>query len=144
MIVETFDAEIVNRFANHPDIRPALAGHGKPLDLSAGVKPPNVFLFGEHGGICWTWTAPETFEGHVMLTPAGRGKWGVAAGRRAIRHMAGAGARHLWCRVHPMRPEIAAYVAACGMADTGFRHELDIGDGPVSWRIFDWRSECPL
>ncbi len=139
MIAETFDASLVNAFANHPAIRPELAGGTEPLDLSQGVRPPNVFHFGEHGGILWTWSAPETFEAHVMLTPAGRGKWGVAAGRESIRRMS-ARASHLWCRVHPERPEIGVYASLCGMADTGQTHELDIGDGPVAWRIFNWRS----
>src|SRR5690606_7801399 len=94
VIAETFDASLVNAFANHPAIRPELAGGTEPLDLSQGVKPPNVFHFGEHGGILWTWSAPETFEAHVMLTPAGRGKWGVAAGRESIRLMS-ARASHL-------------------------------------------------
>jgi hypothetical protein len=136
---EITDPAIVNYFANHPDIRPSLGGSG-PLELNAGMKPPNVFLFGEHGGFCWTWSAPQTFEVHVMLTRAGRGQWGVAWGREAIRHMAANGAAHLWGRVHPDRPEIAAYARLCGLRDTGTTHELDAGDGPVAWRIFNWRA----
>lgn len=139
MIAETHDPGVVNGFANHPEIRPSLAGGAETLDLAAGVCAPNVHLYGEHGGISWMWSAPETFEGHVMLTPAGRGKWGVAAGREAIRFMRGR-ARLLWCRVHPERPDIAVYASRIGMTNNGTTHMLDIGDGPVSWRIFEWRA----
>lgn len=139
MIREVFDPAIINGFANHPEIRPTLGGEGE-LDLSAGVKAPNVFLFGEHGGFCWSWSAPDTFEGHVMLTKAGRGRWGVQAGREAVLVMAGRGVRQLWCRVHPERREIAAYASLCGFRDTGMTHELDVADGPVAWRIFNWRA----
>lgn len=135
MLSETYDPAVVNGFANHPQIRPALAGGAKPLDLAAGLCAPNVHLYGEHGGVSWMWTAPKTFEGHVMMTPAGRGKWGVAAGREAVAFMTGR-ARLLWCRVHPLRGDIALYVMLCGMADTGETHSLDLGDGPVAWRIF--------
>ncbi len=86
MIREVSDPAILNGFANHPEILPDLGG--KELDLSPGVNGSNVFLFGEHGGICWVWSAPGTYEAHVMMTRAGRGLWGVRAGREAIAVMA--------------------------------------------------------
>jgi len=140
MICEVFDPAIVNSFANHPSIRPFLAGGDKPLDFTAGMGEPNVFLFGERGGFCFGWSAPGTYEVHVMLGLSGKGKWGVEAGRLAIQMMAARGMTHLWGRIHPERPEIAAYARLCGMRDTGETHELDIGDGPVRWRIFNWRA----
>ena len=140
MIREVDDPAIINGFANHPDIGPSISPGGKPLDLSAGVGPPNVFLFGEHGGICWVWSAPRTYEAHVMLTAAGRGRWGVAVGRESIARMRDKGARLLWARVHPERPEIGIYAALCGMSDTNETHLLDIGEGPVAWRLFEWRA----
>lgn len=137
MIRPVTDPGIINHFANHPDIHRA---GSDPLDLSAGVSAPNVFLFGEHGGICWIWTAPETFEGHVMITKAGRGRWGFAAIREAVGFMADNGASHLWARIHPERRQVAIYAAHAGFKDTGTTHTLDIGEGPVAWRIFNWRT----
>lgn len=137
MIREIVDAATINHFANHPEIRPSLGGEGK-FDLSAGVREPNVFLFGDHGGFCFGWSAPGTYETHVMLTEAGRGAWGVAAIRQAVAQMAARDASHLWARVHPERREVALYAGLAGYREVG-SHTLDIGDGPVAWRIFDWR-----
>jgi hypothetical protein len=108
--------------------------------MTAGVREPNVFLFGEHGGFCFAWHGPGVFEVHVMLTIGGRGRWGVEAGRQAIEMMQCAGMTHLWGRIHPDRREMAVYANACGMRDTGQTLETDIGDGPVAWRIFEWRA----
>lgn len=142
MIAETVDAQIINGFANHPEIAPFIGGG--ELDLSPGIGGLNVFLFGEHGGFCFIWSAPETYEVHVMLTKAGKGRWGIAAGRLAIRLMAKRGMTHLWGRIHPERPEVGTYGNLCGMHDTGTVHLADIGTGPVGWRIFNWRAECHL
>lgn len=140
MIRPVNDPAIVNHFANHPDILPHIAGGRDSLDLTAGVTDPNVFLFGEHGGFCWIWSAPETFEGHVMLTRAGRGAWGARLIRGAVQYMADHGATHLWARIHPERPEVGIYAAQGGLRDTGTTHSADMGEGPVAWRIFNWRA----
>lgn len=139
----TSDAGLINGFANHPDIRPGIGGaqHGE-IDLSSAVKLPNVYLFGEHGGICWLWSAPETFEAHTMITRAGRGTWALDAARQAIRFMQDRGAQHLWTRVHPEARHTALFTMKAGLTECG-THELDIGDGPVIWRLFNWRRGCP-
>ena len=137
MLRETSDPATINAIANHPDVLPGVSPLGGAVDLSSAVHDGNVFLFGEHGGICWGWTGPGVFEGHVMLTKAGRGAWGIRAGRWAIEEMARRGARLLWCRVHPDRPEVARYVTACGMHDTGDTNICDIGTGPVRWRLYE-------
>src|SRR6478736_6252466 len=142
MIVEVNDPSIINTFANHPSIRPWLAGGDGPLDFSGGLHGSNVFLFGDHGGFCFGWPGPGTFEVHVMLGLSGKGKWGVEAGKLAIQMMAARGMTHLWGRIHPDRPEMAVYARLCGMKDTGEINPLDVGNGPVDWRIFNWRREC--
>lgn len=139
MLEAVTDPAIINGFANHPEIAPLIGGG--ELDLTAAVNhPANVFLFGEHGGFCFIWTAPETFEAHVMITEAGRGRGGFEAGKEAVRMMAERGATHLWARIHPERNEIGLFARMAGFSDTGFRHELDAGEGPVRWRIFNWRA----
>lgn len=138
-LAETRDPATINSFANHPDILPLITSRGD-LDLTNAVKDPNVFLFGEHGGFCFIWSAPETFEVHVMLTKAGRGRWGFEAGKEGVRQMASRGANHLWARIHPERSETGLYARSAGFRDTGISHELDAGDGPIVWRIFNWRA----
>lgn len=133
----TLDPAVINHFANHPEIAPEIGG-GK-LDLSDGVRAPNVFLFGEHGGTAWMWHGPGVYEGHVMLTKAGRGKWGVEAGRAAIRYLADNGARILWARIHSAH--VAVYARALGMEYTGQTIDLDVGGRMAPCRIFAWRAD---
>lgn len=138
MIEAVTDPAIINGFANHPEIAPLIGGGD--LDLTPAITEPNVFLFGECGGFCFIWSAPDTYECHVMITEAGRGHSGFEAGREAVRMMAERGATHLWARVHPERNHIGFFARMVGFRDTGMRHELDAGDGPVRWRIFNWRA----
>lgn len=134
MLAETRDPAILNGFAK------AL---GYDLDMTRGMGWPNVHYYGEHGGISWVWTGPETYEAHVMLMPEGRGRWGVKAGREALALMAMRGAKVLWARVS--RPEIGIYAAASGMKDSGMTVVMDCGEGPVPCRIFEWRpAGCHL
>lgn len=142
MIEPTTDVQRINYFANHPEIRPTLGNGDEELDLTPAVRDPNVFLFGEHGGICWSWSAPDTWEAHTAVTQAGRGVWALQAARTAIRIMQERGAVQLWTRVHPEHRHTAIFTMRAGLKECG-RHELDIGDGPVNWRIFNWRRECP-
>ncbi len=92
-----------------------------------------VYLFGEHGGFCFEQTAPGEFEVHVMITKAGRGVWGFQAARDALAMIESMGARRLWARVDT--PQLAYFTRKAG-----FR---EIGEMPP-YRIFEWRSECPL
>jgi hypothetical protein len=136
------DPSIINRFANHPDIRPHVGGSG-PLDLTSAVKAPNVFLFGEFGGFCLSWTAPDTYEVHTMIAPEGRGKWAFRAARDAKEYMASIGAIHLWTRVHPQAANTAMFTRIMGFSPRG-SGEIDFGQGrPEVWNLFDWRIVCP-
>lgn len=140
MIAEVHDPEIVNGFANHPAVRPMFGG-GQKLDLSSAVREPNVFLFGEHGGFCASWCAPGVYEVHTLIAPGGRGKWAIKAAAEAQRIMADKGAEMLWTRVHPDARHTALFTRKMGFRECG-TNELDIGEGPVAWRIFKWRAEC--
>lgn len=129
MICETHDPAIVNGFA--------VSIFGEDADLSQAVEhPANICLFGAHGGFIFMWTAPGTYEVHVMLTPEGRGKWGFAAGKEGVRQMAARGATHLWACVDPERGEIGLFARMAGFSDTGMRLDRD----GTSWRIFNWKA----
>lgn len=135
MLDEVQDPSVINAFANHPEIAPLIGSDGD-LDLSEAVREPNVFLMGEHGGFCFMWTAPGTFEVHVMLTEAGRGRWGFDAGKAGVRAMADRGATQLWACIHPERGETGLFARMAGFADTGMRLDRD----GVRWRIFNWKA----
>lgn len=141
MIRRIDDPAIINAFANHPDIRPHIGGAGI-LDLTVAVTEPNVFLFGEHGGFCLSWSAPATYEVHTMIAPEGRGTWAFEAARQSIEFMAGLGADHLWTRVHPDARHTAIFTRKMGFRPCG-TGVLNLGDGPVEWRLFNWRKQCP-
>lgn len=135
MIRRVFDPAIPNAFSADPDIAPQIGG---PIDFAGAMNPANVFLFGENGGLIFEWKGPQTYETHIMVTRAGRGKWGFAAVEAAVQFMAGFGANHLWARIDPARPEVATLARRCGFT-FACTHELDAGSGPVLWKIFNRR-----
>jgi hypothetical protein len=134
----TRDPELVNRFANHPDIRPFVGGTGE-LDLTSAVCDPNVFLFGEHGGFCLSWSAPGTYEIHTMIVPEGRGAWAIEFAKEAKAYMVSIGAHHLWTRIHPDHRHTQIFTRKTGLKPCG-TNTLDVGNGPVEWLLFDWRK----
>lgn len=135
MIAETRDPAIINYFAAHSEIAKDVGG---PIDFTGAMRETAVFHFGEHGGLCYEWCAPDTYEVHIMLTKAGRGRWGIAATRQSLGML---GASHVWARVKPDDRKTALFALWCGFREiaemTLFRPE------PARWRIMDWRSECP-
>lgn len=142
VLERTFAALAVNALVNHPEIRPFAGGDPRvALDLADAVENDrNVFLMGEHGGFIFTWCAPACFEGHAMVRSPGRGKWGAAAARNAIEHMANEhGARHLWCRIQPERREVRSFVCAAGFTPCG-QDVFDIGAGPQVFNLYEWRT----
>lgn len=144
MMERCFDADRINALVNDPSIRPHVGGDGKSwLDLSAAVADEqNVFLLGEHGGFAFTWSAPRTYEVHTFILPAGRGKWARAAARFARDLMEADYADHLWTRVAPEAANVRAFTLLNGFKPAG-QHTIDLGGGPVTYDLFDWRPECP-
>lgn len=144
MIERTFDADKINALVNDPSIRPTVGGDGESyIDVSSAVADrQNVFLLGEHGGFACTWSAPGTYEVHTFILPDGRGRWArtfAIAGRSL---MEAGGATHLWTRVHPGAANVRAFTLRAGFKPAG-THTIDLGAGPVTYDIFDWRSPCP-
>ena len=137
---ETHDADLVNSYANHPEIRPYIGGAGE-IDLTNATFDPHVCLFGEHGGFVLTWTAPETYEVHTLITPEGRGAWAFDFAKQAIAHMVGRGATHLWTRVHPEHRHTAIFTRKMGFSPRG-KVLTDFGSGPEIYNLFNWRMLC--
>lgn len=133
----TRDARLINGFASHPEV---VEGTGCAVDLTGAIRPSNVFLFGEHGGFLFEWCAPGTYEVHVMLTRAGRGRWGFAAALEARATIENMGAERLWARVADERRDLACFTQRSGFREVE-RRVLFVGDEPSEWRIFEWRSK---
>lgn len=130
MIQRTFDAALINSFANHPDINPALGG--QQLDFSGAIRDGTVFLFGEHGGYIFEWCAPGFYEGHVMLTRPGRGAWGLNALREALAALDA----NVWARVNDRA--LAWFVTQAGFREVERRTLY--APAEAEWRIFEWRK----
>jgi hypothetical protein len=77
-IERVFDAHLINRIANMPDVQRWVRGYQPvPLDLSeAAANPANVLLTGQHGCMLFTPKLPNIFECHTLIAPVGRGPWG--------------------------------------------------------------------
>lgn len=138
----SFDAEAVNAFVNHPDIRPFIGGDiTQPADLSGPVEcDKNICLLGEYGGFLGIWTSPDSYEVHTFIVPEGRGPWAARAAQAGIGMMKdGYGARQLWTRVADGRENVSGFARIAGMTPAG-EAVWDIGSGPTLFHIYDWRA----
>jgi len=141
MMQRCFDPDRINALFNHTDIRPFIGGDGESvLDLSPAVEDrQNIFLLGEHGGFAFTWSAPRTYEVHTAILPEGRGPQALELALTARGWMAEHFADHLWTRVHPEMANVRAFTIKAGFKAAG-EHTIDLGTGPVTYEIFDWRT----
>lgn len=139
-----FDAERLNALANHPAVRPTCGGDGRsPIDLSAFVADPKNHVLGwEHGAFLFQWSAPETYEVHMMVLPEGRGREAYRMAREGIDYITAAGAERLWARVGRDMTALRHYTAQAGFERCG-TDILDIGFGPVSYDLYQWKKPCP-
>jgi hypothetical protein len=142
LLLRSFDAERLNYLVNHPEVRPTAGGDGQSyIDLSPFVPDEaNHFLGGEHGGVFWHWTAPDTYEAHIFILPEGRGRWALDFAAEAIGYIQDQGAVHLWARVSHRHTQL--FTLRVGFKPRGER-TFDFGTGPVLYKLYDWRSECP-
>lgn len=143
MIKRTFDAQRVNYLVNHPEIRPFIGGDTTlELDLTQAVADPaNHFLDGKHGGFAASWSAPAVFEIHTFILPEGRGGWARDFARAGRDYIESQGARHLWTRVDPKASHVRRFTLQAGFMPAG-QHTIDLGIGPVTYDLFDWRPSC--
>lgn len=87
-VARHIDAARVNEIANHPDVRPWVAGGTDALDLSSVVaNAANVLLMNEHGGCFFERVGAGIFEVHTLFRPEGRGPAAVAAVQDALHWM---------------------------------------------------------
>jgi hypothetical protein len=77
-IERRFDAHLINKIANIPDVQRWVRGYAQvPLDLSnVAADDANVLLTGQHGCMMFMPKLPNIFECHTLIAPAGRGEWG--------------------------------------------------------------------
>lgn len=129
------DAERLNEIANHPDVRPTCGGDGKSLlDFTAFVADPkNHALVWDQGAFLFCWSAPQTYEVHIMVLPEGRGRDAYRMAQEGIDYITAHGAERLWARI--VSRSLRHYTAQAGFTKCG-TDTLDIGFGPVTYDLY--------
>lgn len=138
-----FEPERLNELANDPSIRPTCGGDGKSfIDFSAFVADhKNHAVTWAHGAFLFGWSAPQTYEVHMMVLPEGRGRDAYRMAAEGIAYMAMFGAERLWARVDNGFPALRHYVAHADFTRCG-GDVLDIGFGPVTYHLYQWKKLC--
>lgn len=138
-----FSAERLNELANHPEIRPTCGGDGKSrLDLTAFVaNPKNHAMVWDRGAFIFMWTAPDTYEVHMMVEQEGRGRDAYRMAREGIDYMVAEGAERLWARIAEGYNALRHYAAQAGFERCG-TDTVDIGFGPVTYDLYQWKKSC--
>jgi hypothetical protein len=79
----------LNRIANHPDVRPFVAGPLEgDLDFTDVIRnDANILLMSQHGGILFTPVIDAVYEAHTLVLPEGRGEWAADMVRAALHWM---------------------------------------------------------
>lgn len=145
IVERSFDADRINALVNDPTIRPFIGGDiSESLDLSAAISDDrNVFLIGEHGGFALSWCGPGDYEVHTFAMPEGRGQWAISAALYGIDFMASVyGAQHIWTRIKPEARHTKLFARAVGLKWCG-KGMFDLGIGPETFLLYDWRTPCP-
>jgi hypothetical protein len=142
-LIRRFDADRINALANHPEIRPTCGGDGvSPLDFSEFVaNPKNHAVVWDRGAFLFHWSAPQTYEAHVMVEPAGRGRAAYRTARAGIDYLLAQGAERIWSRVAKGDDRTRHFIVAAGFRECG-EDTLDIGFGPVAYTLFQWKKPC--
>jgi hypothetical protein len=132
-----FDALRLNELANHPDIRPTCGGDGKsPLDLTDFVADrKNHAVVWDRGAFMFQWSAPQTYEVHIMVEPEGRGRNAYRMALAGIAYIVAQGAERLWARIAKSAKALRHYTAQAGFVKCG-SDILDIGFGPVAYDLY--------
>lgn len=138
-----FDARRLNELANHPQIRPTCGGDGSSyLDLTGFVSNPlNHAVAWDRGAFMFQWSAPQTYEVHIMVEPEGRGRNAYLMAAAGIAYIVSQGAERLWARIARGFKALRHYVAQAGFSPCG-SETLDIGFGPVTYDLYQWKKPC--
>lgn len=138
----TFDARLINALINHPTIRPTCGGDGASfLDLSAFLADrKNHAVTWDKGCFLFGWTAPQTYMVDIAVLPEGRGKAAYRMAAKGISYIVAEGAERLWARVNS--DALRHYAVAAGFTRCG-TDEYDLGFGPVSYALYQWKKPCP-
>lgn len=134
-VERTFDAEVFNEIANHPEVRPWLGGEGE-LDLTDTIADAGNFaLLGEGGGFLLLLRDQGIYEVHSLFLPSAR--------RYTLGRMR-AGLAFMFCRTDAFRlvtqvpdnhPAAAALARKGGFRPWFRREETSLG--PSEFMVID-------
>ena len=103
MIERVFDAELLNRIANAPDVAATfgLPGAGRMDFTEVASRTDDHVILTDRLAVAAVaeWTSPGCWQVHIMAREPARGEWALARFREARDWMFDFGARQLWCQV---------------------------------------------
>ncbi len=100
MIRREWDAELHNRIANDPAVKPTFGYNQGPTDLSPLLAEPESYILlsnGSDGAVIYEWSAPGVWQAHTMFLPSCRGRRAIDDAKAMIAWMFDhAAAEMLW------------------------------------------------
>jgi hypothetical protein len=99
VIIRHTDAELHNRIANHPEVKPTLGYNEGPTDFTPLLDHPEGYVLLSDGAGCaavFEWSAPGVWQAHSMVLPEYRGRAAVNAALEMFDLMFAEGARMIW------------------------------------------------
>jgi hypothetical protein len=118
----------LNELANHPRVRPTCGTDGREyLDFTPFVSDPrNHAVAWEHGAFMFDWTAPHTYEVHVMVHPDGRGPDAYRMAKAGIAYIVAEGADRIWARIARDDMALRHYTRTAGFERCGKLGDYDV------------------
>jgi hypothetical protein len=144
-LFRTTDAEVFNRVANHPEIRPGLGNGAGPLDFTTTLRSLDNFGFAcEHGGFLIIHQGPARYELHTLFDTGLRGRAALNACAETLRFMfAETDAEEIVTRAPANLPHADLMARRAGFRPV-FRSAYGWDDAPVtafSMTLDEWRVQ---
>lgn len=132
-----FTADLHNRIANDPSVRPSFGHHEGATDLSPLLDEPENYILladGEDAAAILEWSAPDIWQVHYMMLSSCRGRRALAAAKRMVAWMfEKEGARAIWGQT-PMANRAARWLnRQVGCVSKGFAEREADGPCELFW-----------
>ena len=139
MIQRSFDAELHNRIANHPAVKPTLGYNEDYTDFAPLLDLPDNYVLlsdGEAAAAIFEWSAPGVWQTHTMALPHVRGKDVVETAKAMQAYMFETmGARMLWGATPKSNRAAIMFNRLVGAKPAG--EDVDVKGTPVQYFIVE-------
>ena len=137
-----YDAACLNELVNHPKVRPTCGGDGASLlDFSSYVRDrSNHVLVWDHGFFMFSPVDDKTYMVDIGILPEGRGRDAYRLAKLGLAYIASQGAERVLALVSPKMKALRHYAVQAGFEPLGTSTSLDIGFGPVTYDLYEWKA----